>query len=197
MWRFYDSSGRVKQNTKPAISLVTSLPSNPKDGDEILFTDSLTAGTYHWHLRYVAARASNKWVFVGGPGLYELIQQSESTTSTSYIALTTAGPTITVPLAGDYFVEIGVHISHSGDTSGRSNSMSYGVGAASAASDTDRIYIQGNAATTPVIAASRTTKKTGLAAGNVLVAGYKTSSTVVTGTWDERWMRVIPIALGG
>src|SRR5215831_1233030 len=46
--------------------LVTSLPASPVDGQECILCDSLSAPTYQWHLKYVAAKASNKWICIGG-----------------------------------------------------------------------------------------------------------------------------------
>ncbi len=64
-------------------SSVTSLPAS---GNEVVYTDSLTAPTYAWHLKWFAT--ASKWMFLGGSAL-------EGTT------------TITIPIAGDYMVEIG------------------------------------------------------------------------------------------
>lgn len=97
----------VEEITRPL--LTTSLPTNPSDGDEIYLTDSLTAGTYQWHLRYVAARSTNKWIYVGGIGAVNAVSASESVTGstaqTAYYDPTTAGPTFTTPVAGLYRIE--------------------------------------------------------------------------------------------
>lgn len=172
------------------VDLVTSLPASPHDGQEIILTDSTTAGTYHWRLRYVSGRSSNKWVCVGGVGAYQEVETSESTSSTSYTALATAGPSFTVPLAGDYLVEIGFESNASTTTE---NWMSYAIGA-TAAADADGIsfvvtggsYLGG---------LSRVNKQSSLAASTALAARYKV--TAGTSNFRKRWMLVTPVAVGG
>jgi len=49
------------------ISVVTSLPASPYDGQEVILTDSLTAPTYSWRLIYLAAITdAYKWLCIGG-----------------------------------------------------------------------------------------------------------------------------------
>ena len=93
-WTFYTPT------VSPSIG--TSLPTAPVDGQEFTLVDSLSAPTYSWKLRYVAAKASNKWVFIGGTPMTARIAASESTTSATYAAMTTPGPSLTIPVAGDY-----------------------------------------------------------------------------------------------
>jgi len=85
---------------------VTSLPASPVDGQIAYFLASATAGVI-WQLRYRAASTSSwKWEFCGG-GVF----QSESLTDEAitsdgvYHDSPTPGPSLTVPLAGDYEVE--------------------------------------------------------------------------------------------
>jgi len=80
--------------------LVTAIPGSPTDGQEIIFTDSLTAPTYQWHLKYVAAKATNKWICVGGPPKLVRVETSESITSATYGDTATVGPSFTLPRAG-------------------------------------------------------------------------------------------------
>lgn len=83
-----DSGGKVPagQLSIAALTFATSLPGSPTNGQQTIYTDSTSAPTYSWLLQYNSTFA--KWVFLGGTW-------REGTT------------TITVPLAGEYYVEIG------------------------------------------------------------------------------------------
>lgn len=119
--------------------LVTSLPSAPIDGQEIRYVANATNGII-WNFRYRAASTSAyKWEFIGGPPLYAEVgmgQADQNTSSSSYVALSTPGPSITLPLAGDYDVEIGMR------TSGAIY-MSYDIGSTGATND-DGIFSSAN-----------------------------------------------------
>ena len=95
-------------------SFVTSLPVGATDGQEIYYQADAANGII-WHLRYNAGSASAyKWEFVGGSELSSEVITQETTTSSVYVALTTPGPSITLPLAGDYDVTIGTYATVSG-----------------------------------------------------------------------------------
>lgn len=169
--------------------LVTALPATPSDGDTCTLTDNLTTGTYAWQFRYVAARASNKWVFIGGGPIVSEVATSESTTSGTYVALTTAGPSIAVPVAGDYTVEVGAHIT-AGGASGTGHKMSYDIGGTGAV---DADGIEAGMTTTTSSSNARAQKKALTAV--TLAAKYKASAN--TAVFKNRWMRLTPIAIGG
>jgi hypothetical protein len=107
----------------------------------------------------------------------------------TYTALATAGPSITVPLAGDYYIEQGARY-YPGSVI-QQGYMSYDIGATGAV-DADGIFFEAAAATYGTTA-SRTRKKTGLTAATSLVSKYKHSSASSTVNFSRRWMRVIPI----
>lgn len=89
------------QSTK----VYTSLPTSPDDGQELRFLADATNGVI-WNLRYRAASASTyKWEFIGGQRLRALNSGAHlnfSTTGVGTYAAVTNGPTLAVPLAGDY-----------------------------------------------------------------------------------------------
>lgn len=172
------------------IPLVTALPSNPSNGDMVVLTDSLTAGTYQWTLKYVADRSSNKWVFMGGNPLYAEVNTTESTAATAYTALATAGPSVTLPVAGDYFVRHGCTVSNNASSN---NDMSYDIGA-SGASTTDQCLVGSLVTAAEFYSGIREQIKTGLTAVT-LTAKYKVSAG--TGSFAYRWIAVIPRAIGG
>lgn len=170
---------------------VASLPVSPIDQQACIYVADATNGI-KWHLRYRSgASGSYKWEFIGGPVMFSEVTTSESTTSTSYVALTTAGPTVTVPLAGDYDVTIGANVTGSADA--MNAYMSYALGG-TAASDSDAIRKQQSGAAYYGEPTSRKRRKTGLTAATAIAARYKVGN--VTGTWENRWMSVIPVRVG-
>jgi hypothetical protein len=84
--------------------LVTSLPGSPVDGQECYYLADATLGIV-WHLRYRSASASSyKWEWVGGSRIYVVSGVANNDfTTTSYVATAT---NLTLPLAGDYEVEV-------------------------------------------------------------------------------------------
>lgn len=85
----------------------TALPSNPVDGQKFAYIADATNGVI-WHLRYRSASASiYKWEFVGGPNLSSAVDTLQQNTTTGWQNLATDGPSVTLPLAGDYLISIG------------------------------------------------------------------------------------------
>jgi hypothetical protein len=184
-----------------AIAVTAALPGSPANGDKILFVDSTTAPTYAWLLQYISAKASNKWQFMGGSPASSEVATSESTTSATYAALTTAGPSFTLPVAGDYEVSIGAYfVPTAADDIDQTARMSYDIGGTGAV-DADSIANIVNVPSTANADSSqsggsyaRSKQKAALTAV-ALTAKYKTSSG--TCSFSNRWMTVTPIALGG
>jgi hypothetical protein len=170
----------------------TTLPVSPADDEEYILVDSTTAPTYAWRFRYdTAVSGSNKWEFVGGAPAFDLVATAESTTSTSYTNLSTTGPSIVVPRAGEYLIAHGAFIDKTGGTLG-TGYMSYAIGA-TAAAEADRITMEtGDAGTTPSASLTRTNLKT-FAASDDIVAKYKVTSGPDTFAYSERWMTILPV----
>ena len=83
--------------------LVTELPANPLDGDEVNFLVDAVDGIV-WHLKYRLASASPyKWELVGGSELLKGPLGSLASTGT-WPEILPGGPSITVSLPGDYHV---------------------------------------------------------------------------------------------
>lgn len=168
----------------------TALPGSPTDGDQFILVDSTSAPTYSWLLRYVSAKSSNKWIFIGGTPIQDEVATAEATSSTgSYIALATAGPSIAVPVAGDYIVTLGC--THVTATSQTTAFMSYDIGGTGAV---DADGVQGSVGSGQEVSISRVKKKAGLTAVT-LTAKYK--SVGANGTYQERFINLLPIAIGG
>lgn len=173
------------------VPLVTALPTPLFDGQEVILCDSLTAPTYQWRLRYVAAKATNRWVFVGGAEAYARIDTDESfTTVSTWVDLATVGPSFVVPVAGIY------------ETWGNASYWSTVLSVASVD------VVVGAAAGTVGANADVTTgganhsvnvphmKRMTVAAGAELRMRYY---AYVAGThhFRGRWLRVRPLAVGG
>jgi hypothetical protein len=182
---------KVLIGTYQHAALVTALPSSPENGDQCVLTDSLTAPTYSWLLQYVSAKSTNKWQFIGGSPLVAEVATSQTSSSTSYAALATVGPSITVPVAGDYLVGIGAFFLNA--VTGQVGRMSYDIGGTGAV-DADAIY-GADIASSPLGPGhlSRIQKKSLTAVA--LVSKYKTNTG--TYTWADRWMHLTPVAVGG
>lgn len=185
-----DSDG--KSDFMPPIR--TTLPAPAYDGQEIAYmpdpSNTQGNGSVVWLLKYRAS--DNKWYFIGGSPLHVEVAAEESRASTSYGVLGTAGPSITLPLAGDYMVEQGAAVYTAGTNS--YIYMSYDIGA-TAASDLDALEMRGTGTgNLPQMAGSRRKRKTGLAAGTVLASRYRAS--VTSAAFKNRWMAVTPLRLG-
>lgn len=168
----------------------TTLPGGPTDGQETILVDSTSSPTYAWRFRYNAT--STDWDFIGGaPGFAE-VTTNETTSSATYAALATAGPSFALPVAGDYLVSIGFLQNVSGGTRG-TDRMSYDIGGTGAvdADAATSLGVDSNSDGNQSV--MRTRKKTGLTAVT-LTAKYKTSSGVSHG-FESRWIQVIPIKL--
>lgn len=150
--------------------IVDTLPGSPVDGQECTYQNAVmaTAGVV-WRFKYRAARASYKWEFIGGcalPCANPVATQQGSTGS--YGALATAGPTVVVPLAGDYHVTTEAEIFNA---SGVVGFMSYDIGGTGAV-DVDAItgYIASSAGQS---SCSRTKRKFISADATTLTTKYK------------------------
>jgi len=165
----------------------TTLPAAPVNGQEYYYVADSTNGVV-WHLKYRTTSA--KWEYVGGAPLFAEVTAAETTTSTSYTALATAGPSIAVPVAGDYMVGTGCYLRN--NTASSSALMSYDIGG-SGAVDNDAIQHESGSAN----AGShlyRTRRKAGLTAVT-LTAKYR-AATSGTALFLDRYMTLTPIKIG-
>lgn len=183
--KILDNDPRLRPSRSPAV--VTALPLEPKNGQVVYFLADATNGIV-WTLKYRANSASAyKWEVVGGSSLVAEVATSETTASGSYVALTTPGPSLALPLAGDYDVKIGSIIASTGEFF---SAMSYDIGG-SAAVDADRVSgVGGNG---NEVGASREQRKAALAAVT-LTAKYRVGGG--TGTFLGRQMRAMPVRVG-
>lgn len=188
-----DTRPRAQLGASLGPTVVTSLPSNPYDGQEIEYVADSTNGVV-WRFRYRAASGSSyKWEFVGGRPLYSEVTTTESTTSGSYAALATAGPSVALPFAGDYDVTIGCRSFCT--TASVDTYMSYDIGGTGAVDADSLVHHTGPGGTFSSASSGfvRTRRKTGLTAVT-LTSKYKTSGG--TAYWLNRYMSVAPVRIG-
>ena len=182
-------------------SRVLALPVSPTDGQECYYVADAVNGII-WHLRYNAGSASAyKWEVIGGTPLFNEIVTSatENMTNTAvYSAVTTPGPSLTLPLAGDYDIETECQAYHS--TTGLM-AMSYDIGA-TGATHADAAASYSSVANLGAYTLRRSRRKTGLTAGVTLTAKYvtNTGTMYLLGTSGaigaHRFMSAMPVRVG-
>jgi hypothetical protein len=189
-WRLLTSASITPGTFARTVGYGTSLPVSPSDGDEYVLVDSTTLPTYQWRLRFNSGSSNtNKWEFVGGaPALIEVTTGEATNTTDTYQALTTPGPSFTIPRAGVYSVGVGMRASAA---SGRGGvRMSYDIGGTGAV-DADAAWnTQGDFALVSSVGHERI--KSAIAATTALVAKYRPGAAVAA-TISDRWMRVTPV----
>jgi hypothetical protein len=175
--------------TSRSHGLVEALPTSAAIvGDTCTYVADKASGVF-WELVY-DGEGQYPWKKIGGPPLYQEVSAEEKTASETYTNLTTFGPFVTVPLKGDYDVEVGFYgKSVTTATAGR---MSYAIGGAEAVDANAAVMVAqaGQGGST----VARPTRKVGLAASTQLVSRYRVFGG--EGAFMFRWMRVDPVRVG-
>lgn len=166
----------------------TSLPGSPTDGQEYVLVDNVQTPTYQWRFRYNSgSNLTYKWEFVGGAPAMVEVATAESTASTTYVALATAGPSFALPRAGVYIVRVG----HRQDGTAVVGWHSFDIGGTGA--------VDADAATTgpPNVANTSATglkeRKQTFASAVTLTSRYRSSAG--TATFAQRTISVQPVAV--
>ena len=120
------------------------------------------------------------------------VNTSETTTSTSWTNLTTAGPSVTVTTGTKALVVVGCLVTN--NTTGSQSSMGYDVsGASSISEDYATAFILDQNDTADRISACRVSLLTSLTAGsNTFRARYVVNGG--TGTFSNRTLMVVPLS---
>lgn len=187
------------------IDFVSALPSSPYDTQEIYYQSAAmaTAGLI-WHFRYRAgASGSYKWEGVGAQPPLAVEQVGginngtmESTTSTTFTTLATAGPAITVPLAGDYDCK-GSAQGWQGNAGAAPGIRIWKTGDGSVGwQDSEAIYFPNAASATAQTMLSTQRRVTALAASNVVELRYVSSSVTTGVSFRNRNLWVAPVRVG-
>lgn len=162
----------------------------PYDGQELYYLADAANGIW-WHFRYRAMSSSPyKWEFIGGSDLVHEVDDRQTTTSTSYVDLTTVGPTLTLPLAGVYDIEWGCRAFNS--VAADYWFMTPKLGAA-AAGDGDGLTARADAGSHDKHLMRRIRRT--LAANDVVKAQYRVTGTG-TGDFSMRHMAIRPVRVG-
>jgi hypothetical protein len=166
----------------------TSLPASPADNDRYFWEVDATNGVV-WHMIWNAALS--KWLFLGGPPLYNEVLAAEGTSGTTYAALTTAGPSITIPGAGGGLYMVGLGAYAQAAAAGAQAVMSYDIGATGAV-DQDYVFFVSGGAGTSAASVARESRKS-IATAVALTAKYKRTAGSGTVTFQNRWMTLLPV----
>jgi hypothetical protein len=167
--------------SKLNLSIGSSPPGSPTSGDFWIYPGS----GFYWVFVYDNSETTLKWKYIGGPPLLSEIATSETTASTTYVDLATAGPSVTLPRAGDYIVS---HGNSCFCAVGSKQFQTVKIGAAAATDAKACIHDAVNLTDTP----AKTFRVSGAAASDVLKLMYRNNVTN-TGTWLERWISVVPV----
>jgi hypothetical protein len=166
--------------------LFTVLPGSPDAAQMVLFQTAamVTAGIGPWALRYRTASASAyKWEATGAIPLIAELPAVATTTSATYTDTGTPGPTITLPLSGDYVISHGFEsVNGNGSVS-----QSFIFGGAAAA-DPERAVVLASSVTDST---SRTVRKLALSATVLVTCKHKTTGG--TAIFANRWLSITPI----
>lgn len=168
-----------------------TLPGSPTDGQQAILVDSITLPTYQWLFRWNAGSSNaDKWECVGGAPAEAEVATAETTASTTYVDLATAGPSITVPRAGVYIITFGCEIDKTVSAVTTVHRVAAKLGAAAAADAESIVVTSANSTTQPTTVASPPIRRT-LAASDVVKLQYKTSADTARHT--RRGLTILPV----
>lgn len=156
-----------------------------------------------WEVNYVHSRGlfrfkylpslsgTYPWYCIGGTPLAAEVAADEGTASATYAALATAGPTVTLPLAGDWDITTGAYI-YGDSATARLGWMSYDIGGTGAV-DADGLPAN---ISNGIGQNSNMKFKPKTALGAVaLTAKYK--SAITTTQFSRRTMTAMPVRVTG
>lgn len=180
----------IRQLQTQSAGVVTALPADAVEGQEVLYVADdagVTGGPVLWHLH----RRGGKWEFIGGNPLFTRVDTNQilAITVNTWGDLATVGPDLTVPLAGDYYVEFGATMGVG------ANGQTVRAGVAQAAGGTPVGNIIEHVAPTATVefTSAQQERFTALAAGGLLRMRYQ-PGVVAGGTPSaaRRWLKVWP-----
>ena len=169
----------------------SSPPGSPSDG-MIWRLPADSANGVYWFFQYDSSQATYKWVGLGSARpMSSEVSTSETRNNAAYGDLTTVGPSVTVPRAGDYLVQFGCNIIAPASVVDVGQ-VAVKRGAAATA-DVDRVlFAVPSSASTQATSVARTIRMNGLAASDVLKLQYKNSAGGNT-SFQYRWLNVTPV----
>lgn len=185
--QLFVSNGTAWMAVDPLTPAVTSLPVSPIDGQVVDFVADGANGVV-WQLRYRAASSSTyKWERIGGAAMQAEIQTAEASPGSSFGDCATVGPSVVLPLGGDYDISFGCEM----DTDATIGASSAAPKLGSAATNgNDSIYSYPGMILSP----ARTIRRTGLASGATIKLQYQSPDTGTT--FGRRFLAVTPVRCG-
>jgi len=177
--------------------LATTLPANPRDGQLVAIqTAAMAAKGIVWEFTFnAAAEGPDKWEFVGGSPFVVEVDSDEMLlpTTTTYAALSTAGPSIVFPLSGDYQVEAGFR----GYPWGVNQTLYMGYDIGSQAASDATATVMDAVANLGSSTVARTRIVNDADVGSSLVAKYRHSSSSGAANFSRRTLSILPIRVAG
>jgi hypothetical protein len=177
------------------MATVTSLPASPVNGQECFYLADATNGVV-WHLKYRSASASAyKWECVGGGAMQAEITTLEIRSTTGAFGdMATIGPSVTVPLAGDYDITVEAWV-ETAPVAGTFGEIAPQIGAAvPAASGPDVAFAGASSAQVTETQTGRTLRRTVATPATVVKITYLASST--TTRFGNRHLEIRPVRVG-
>lgn len=174
--------------------VVTALPTAPANGQECNLRVKDVGGNTiaMWHLVYCSDEPGNyKWVYTGGAALFSYVDGNAVINTRGYAAY--GGPSLVLPLAGDYEVSYGARAIADAGAGGHDVQASYSVNGA-APIDDDGINSYSAGGTSNAMNSVRTRTKVGLPVGCTLVE--QAYSDVGNAGLSARWLRAVPRRVG-
>lgn len=189
-----DPAGAVRAAAPP---IVTALPVDPVDGDEIRYLADAAKGVV-WPLKYRAGSPSAyKWEAFGALPLSAQVAAEESTTlgNLTWQDLVTAGPSVTLPLAGDYWGQYGADLYSFNNPAQILGLMGIGFNGANPPSvnSTDVLRHLWRTNSNQIHPKTKQHRINGVPAG-VAKARYARDQNVVA--FSDRWLALSPIRVG-
>lgn len=177
------------EGMKLGFHIGTSPPSSPVNGMLWIYNG---LGVY-WMFVYDNSETTYKWKFIGGAPAFAYVAAFESTASTTYVALTTAGPSITVPRAGIYTLEYGAAILTPGGASlAHTAYASLDLGGTAANDNWAAWYDIGTTGAVGYIISVEAMYQPTLAASDAIVMKYRSFSASATAQFGHRFLKITP-----
>jgi hypothetical protein len=186
------------------LDIYTQLPPLAYDGMECLLLVDQNNGIT-WHLRYRAFQTDNvtpnpsayKWEVVGSASdLFAEVETGENKASNGAISdLATVGPSLTIPVSGDYDFLYGMAGSANGGGAGAPEAYCY-LNINGVTDNTSLATLGFNNVSSGTTSAMRSKRKTAMVANQVVKLIYGANNTGGSMFLSRRWIRARPIRVG-
>lgn len=150
----------------------------------ILQTESMREVGVAWQF----VRRPDGWHFVGGSPLFNEVETNEGTTSTTFTDLTTVGPQVEIPAAGQYLIEFRSRVIRTASTW-----IAYMTVVGPGLTDGNTLDSAVSTSNPDVHAQIEKTRSYYFSGPGLITAKYRRSAG--SGTWLERDLIVTPIRL--